>query len=187
MVGTGGSSPSFGDSGPGKSEAPPRSGPTASDSISLAGSHLPVAPKRQSELGAQELPLVESASGSANGTSALPSLRVPQTFQPDQGEVLSETLTQAETDKRLVVFEWICQRIREASSISETLECKAFLEKGQLVALIEGDHDAQRRFAVHRIAALQRLGEPAMLNLSFVVKPSPTPTVGGATNRCPRK
>src|SRR6266403_2676235 len=25
----------------------------------------------------------------------------------------------------------------------------------------------------------------AMLNLSFVVKPSPTPTVGGATNRCP--
>jgi hypothetical protein len=84
---------------------------------------------------------------------------VPQTFQPDQGEVLTETLYQAETDKCLVVFEWICQRIREASSISETLECKAFLEKGQLVALIEDDHDAQRRFAVHRIAALQRLGE----------------------------
>src|SRR5258708_34547211 len=25
----------------------------------------------------------------------------------------------------------------------------------------------------------------AMLNLSFVVKPTPTPTVGGETNRCP--
>jgi hypothetical protein len=74
-----------------------------------------------------------------------------QTFQPDQGE--------AGTDKRLVVFEWICQRIRETSSISEALECKAFLEKGQIVALIEGDQDARRRFAVHRIAALQRLGE----------------------------
>jgi hypothetical protein len=136
-------------SGPDNSEAPPRPGPTASDSISLASSHLPVAPLSRSELapGAQELPLVESVSGSANGTSAL----------ADQGEV--ETLYRAGTDKRLVVFEWICQRIREASSISEALECKAFLEKGQLAALIEGDQDARRRFAVHRIAALQRLGE----------------------------
>ena len=142
-------------SGPDNSEAPPRSGPTASDSISLAGSHLPVAPKRQSELGAQVLPLVESASRGPNGTSALVApLRVP-----DQGEVLTKTPYQVEMDKRLALYDWICQRIREASSISETLECKAFLEKGQLVALIEGDHDAQRRFAVHRIAALQRLGE----------------------------
>jgi hypothetical protein len=147
-------------SGPDNSEAPPRSGPLSSDSISSAGFRLPVAPISRSELapGAEELPLVESASGSANGTSALVApLRVPQSFQPDQGE--AETLYQAETDKRLVVFEWICQRIREASSISEALECKAFLEKGRLAALIEGDQDARRRFAVHRIAALQRLGE----------------------------
>ena len=135
------------------------SGPTALDLLSLAGSRLSGAPKSRSELapGAQELPLVESASGSANGTSALAPLPSVQTFQLDQGE--AETLYRAGTDKRLVVFEWICQRIREASSISEALECKAFLEKGQIVALIEGDQDARRRFAVHRIAALQRLGE----------------------------
>jgi hypothetical protein len=135
--------------GPDNSEEPPCPGPTVSDSISLAGFRLPVAPISRSKppSGAQKLPLAEPPGGSANGTSAL----------ADQGE--AETLYQAEPDKRLVLFEWICQRIREASSISETLECKTFLEKGQLVALIEGDQDARRRFAVHRIAALQRLGE----------------------------
>jgi hypothetical protein len=100
--------------------------------------------------------------------------------------VSSLALTASEPDRRLAVFQHICEEIRRATSLPQALLIKAQAENMQLGALLNGDKEARRRYAAARLAAVQRIGEllgdleKASLGHDemgrFIVSEKPSPT-----------
>jgi hypothetical protein len=73
--------------------------------------------------------------------------------------VSSLALAGSEPDRRLAVFQHICEEIRRATTLPEALSIKAQAENMKLQSLLDQDKEAQRRYAAVRLAAMQKIGE----------------------------
>ena len=127
---------------------------------------LPLSPAPDPLARADQSPAAESYAR-ANGVverQAVEQIALERISSDQEGEKTDGTAEMsspalAEPDRRLVIFQHICEEIRKATTLPEALSVKAQTEQLKLQALLLQDKEAQLRYAMARLAAIQRVGE----------------------------